>query len=929
MKKFIAFLLMIIISLNSVGTVYAADVPNKETPNYKVAFFPYDCFNMQDEDGERSGYGYEMMQTIANYLQCTFSYVGYDKSAAECVEMLRNGELDIYTAAKRTTEREEEFIFSRHPSITAMTCMTVKVGNTKVVAGDYDTYNGLRIGLLERYTYNGKFEEFAKSKGFSYALLYYDTPEELTNALITGEVDALVNSYISTPEDERVVEELEQTPYYLMARKENQALMDEIDYAIDIMNVDRPTWRADLFNQYYGISSKSTDYTEEEQSFLDAMRMSQTVVRAVMNPEQTPYSWYEDGEPKGIAVDVFKEVVSRLGLDYEILPVSSKEEYEDAITEGAVDIWMDVDGCYEDEREGKYKLTSSYLKTTASMLYKTGDSGRTQKIAITDESIPIRKIIAGAWPDAEVIVADSLEKCVQLVLDGGVDGALLMTYTAQRMVQDDARNRLRAEIVPRAFLELRMGVSAQDNVLFYGLWEKTLSVVAEQSGTDDVQKYLERTVTPSVGRYLYTHPSILIMIIISFFLAGFFIVLYFMQVQSWRKQQKISEELAVALHEAEEANESKQNFFSKMSHDIRTPLNVVLGMTQVAQKYQKDSLKLENALDSIQSEGSYLLMLINSILDVNQLEYGHIELLQKPFSLKSCLVNSVNILRPLADKKAQKISIHCEMENCVVIGDTNRLSQIIINILSNAIKYTPGGGQIDISMDCVSENRYRFRCTDNGIGMTEEFIEHICEDYSRAEDSRISKTEGTGLGMSVVKGFTELMHGSLSIESEPGKGSTFVVEVPLPSASDEQREQVLHPKQDGDRNEAEYMGKRALLVEDNALNAEIAIELLQSIGFTVEWAENGKISVDKFEASEAGYYFAIFMDMQMPVMDGLEATRRIRESQKEDSDIPIFAMTANTFASDRRKCREAGMTGYISKPISMRAIETVLKENAR
>ena len=320
MKKFIAFLLMIITSLNSVGTVYAADVPNKETPNYKVAFFPYDCFNMQDEDGERSGYGYEMMQTIANYLQCTFSYVGYDKSAAECVEMLRNGELDIYTAAKRTTEREKEFIFSRHPSITAMTCMTVKVGNTKVVAGDYDTYNGLRIGLLERYTYNGKFEEFAKSKGFSYALLYYDTPEELTNALITGEVDALVNSYISTPEDERVVEELEQTPYYLMARKENQALMDEIDYAIDIMNVDRPTWRADLFNQYYGISSKSTDYTEEEQSFLDAMRMSQTVVRAVMNPEQTPYSWYEDGEPKGIAVDVFKEVVSRLGLDYEILP---------------------------------------------------------------------------------------------------------------------------------------------------------------------------------------------------------------------------------------------------------------------------------------------------------------------------------------------------------------------------------------------------------------------------------------------------------------------------------------------------------------------------------------------------------------------------------------------------------------------------------
>lgn len=535
MKRFTAFLLTIIISLNWMGTVYAADVPSEETPNYKVAFFPYDCFNIQDENGERSGYGYEMMQTIANYLQCTFSYVGYDKSASECVDMLRNGELDIYTAAKWTEEREAEFAFSRHPSITAITCMTVKVGNTKVVAGDYDTYNGLRIGLLERHTYNGKFEEFAKSKGFTYELAYYETPAELTNALINGEVDALVNSYISTPEDERVVEELEQTPYYLMVRKEDQALVDALDEAIDEMNVELPTWRTDLFNKYYGSSGKTTDYTEEEQNFLDEMRKNQTVIRAVMNPERTPYSWYEDGEPKGIAVDIFKGVTANLGLDYEIIPVSTKEEYEKVINSGDVDIWMDMDGCYEDEGESKYKITSAYLKTTVSVLCKTDASNRFQKLTVVDDNIPVRKIIEEAWPEAEVVVADSLEECTQSVLDDKVDGALLMTYTAQRLAQDDTRNRLRVEIVPGAFLELSMGINAKDNVLFYGLWEKTLSIVAEQNGTDIVQKYLERTLNQSVAGYLYTHPSILIMMVVSFFLAGFFIILYFMQVRSKRK----------------------------------------------------------------------------------------------------------------------------------------------------------------------------------------------------------------------------------------------------------------------------------------------------------------------------------------------------------------------------------------------------------
>ncbi len=347
-------------------------------------------------------------------------------------------------------------------------------------------------------------------------------------------------------------------------------------------------------------------------------------------------------------------------------------------------------------------------------------------------------------------------------------------------------------------------------------------------------------------------------------------------------------------------------------------------MTQVAQKYKNDGAKLDNALANITKEGNYLLVLINSILDVNQLEHGAIGLVREPFDPAACLRESVDILRPLFGKKEQHLTVQCGCKDRVVVGDANRLKQILINIISNAIKYTEAGGHIDLRLDELPENRYRFTCRDDSIGMTEEFVQHICEDYARAEDSRVSKTQGTGLGMSVVKGFTELMGGTLSIQSKLGEGSTFTVEIPFPAATEEKRKTVLRPRQEREELGHEYVGRKVLLVEDNALNAEIATELLEMVGLRVEWAENGKVGIQRYEASAPDEYFAVFMDMQMPVMDGVTATRLIRQSSRPDHDIPIFAMTANTFASDRRRCREAGMNGYIPKPVSVKNSEEAL-----
>ena len=925
-KRITALLLGILLVITYGSSVCAASVPKEDTPDYKVAFYAFDCYHMQDENGKRYGYGYDMMQSLSNYLQCTFSYVGYDKSAKECEEMLRNGEVDIYTAAKSTPEREKEFAFSKHPAITATTCMNVKIGNNKVIAGDYSTYNGLRIGLLKRHTYNEKFKEFAKEKGFDCQIVYYATPTDLSNALIDGEVDALVNSYIRTPEDEMTIENFGETPYYFMVRKEDQILVDELDAAIDKMNIETPNWRSDLYNLYYGSQNSNIKLTADEQAFLKQMQADHTVIRAVMNPDRNPYSWYEDEKGYGIVADIFTTTAKTLGLDYEIVPVASRAEYEEMLASGAVDIWLDMDSYYEDQGTYKYKMTDPYLTTTVSLLRRRGSSGKINKIGVKENNIAIKEIVSATWPNAEIISLETTSQCVQEIINDKIDCALLMSYAAQKAVRDDTQNRLSVEIVPGVELSLKMGINARNNHNFYGIWEKTLSEVSMNKSAELVQDYLERSSTPTLLAYLFDHPIYFVFVVGLVFLTLFIICLYIQSTRTKNRQLRISEQLSEALIEAREANEAKLNFFSKMSHDIRTPLNAVLGMTQIAQKYKDDQNKLDNALENIGSEGNYLLTMINSILDVNQLEHGNIELIHKPFNPYECMRESIGILQPLAEKKEQKMIVSSDFTDHVVVGDAGRFSQIMVNIVSNAIKYTDIGGEIRVNLEALPDNHYRFTCTDNGIGMKQDYIEHICEDYSRAEDSRISATEGTGLGMAVVKGFTDLMHGTLTIESELGKGSTFSVELPFGEPSIKEREMVIKSMTEPSLTHMNLKGKKVLLIEDNALNAEIAMELLQSIGLVIDWAENGKLGVEKFEQSDINTYFAIFMDMQMPVMDGIAATQQIRSLKRTDKDVLIFAMTANTLAKDRQMCKEAGMNGYISKPINLKEIENTLKE---
>ena len=402
--------------------------------------------------------------------------------------------------------------------------------------------------------------------------------------------------------------------------------------------------------------------------------------------------------------------------------------------------------------------------------------------------------------------------------------------------------------------------------------------------------------------------------------------------QDLHEQKKKDEESRRALKEAYEmaqkANEAKSDFLSKMSHDIRTPLNAVLGMTELARLHMDDREKLENALDKISSSSQLLLGLVNEVLDMSRIETGNYELQDGRFDLDNLIEELICLIMPQAEVRKQKIHLEKkDLTHVRVIGDNSRINQIFMNIMSNACKYTPEGGDIYITVsELPSGNkevgRYQFVFRDTGIGMSEEFLQHIFEPFSRANDSRISKISGTGLGMVITQSLVQMMGGEITVKSRLGEGSCFTVVIGLKLQMDEAEEESLP-----DIQEVDCSGAHRLLVEDNEINREIAAEMLQMTGAVIDTAENGQEAFERFLDSPTGYYQMIFMDIQMPVMNGYDCVKAIRSSGRGDAEsVPVIAMTANAFAEDVIMSAQAGMNEHLAKPIKSSQLAEILQK---
>ena len=393
------------------------------------------------------------------------------------------------------------------------------------------------------------------------------------------------------------------------------------------------------------------------------------------------------------------------------------------------------------------------------------------------------------------------------------------------------------------------------------------------------------------------------------------------------KERKVQETLEAALKAEEKSNRAKSMFLNSMSHDIRTPLNAIIGCTTLALSHLDDAEAMKKYLSRIKVAGKHLLSLVNDVLDMNHIESGNVEIESFPVHLPDFIEKLEMILQSSVAEKNLHLTIDLEnIKHADVLTDRLRLNQVLLNILSNSVKYTEEGGHILFRVEELDDapegyGQYVFTIKDDGVGMSPEFVEHIFETFSREQTTTVSGVQGSGLGMSIAKHIVDLLGGNIHVTSEKGKGTESVVSLQF-QVCDSQ----VEIEEEGKDTE-NFAGKKILLVEDNELNREIAVEILQESGLDIDTAGDGTIAVKKVLQARPGMYDLILMDIQMPMMDGYEATKQIRNSGKEEiADIPIIAMTANAFAEDRNKALQAGMNGYIAKPIDIEVMMETLRK---
>ena len=925
--------MLLLTALLSLSASAAETVSQHE--HVRVGFFAMDGYHMMDEDGNRSGYGYDFLRLMARYWDVDYEYVGYDKSWEEMQRMLIDGEIDMVTSARRTPEREELFDFSR-PIGTNNGILTVRSDNSTIVEGKYSTYDGMRVALLRGNSRNDEFAEYARTKGFTYKSVYFDSAEEIAEALQNGTVDAIVTSSLRKMNNERILEKFGSSDFYVIVKKGNTELLNKINYAIDQMNAAEGSWKTTLYNKNYETTdTKNLEYTEEEKRII-AQYSKENPLHVLCDPTRYPYSYTENGEVKGILPDYFRKIADYAGLSYEFLVPATRDEYiayqsnKDAVNI-SIDARLDTDNYAETKEWG---LTAPYITMRMARVTRRDFDGKINVVTTVNQtaSTSIEDVLA---PGAEKLMCSTRQEMMEAVRDGKADAAFVYYYMAQAFVNSDTTGTMTYTLLEQPTFSYRMVVSSTENHALAGILTKAMYAMPDNLVEDLATQYTTYKATNlTLADMIRLHPvtAVAIIVFISWMAVAMIIIVN--RLRTRRKlqlaaQQK-AKEMAVLAEQAQAASKAKSTFLSNMSHDIRTPMNAIIGFTNIA-LHQDSVPEMHNCLKKIEESSDHLLSLLNDVLDISRIESGKVEFSPVPANITAVTDSVIEIVKGMILNRELNFEVHREpLQNPYVMTEPVRIREILVNILNNAVKFTKDGGTIrfDAGNRPGADAQHRvvcYRVQDTGVGMSEEFLTKLFDEFEQEKNDARTQYKGTGLGMPIAKRYVELMGGTIAVESKKGVGTTFTVEIPMELTSSEKVEKTKKPAK-----HKSLKGVKVLLAEDNDLNAELATILLEDLGMIVTHAADGQELVDLFANHPAGTYDIILMDIMMPKMDGLQAAKAIRAMQAERPDaeeIPIIALSANAFAEDVQTSLDAGMNGHISKPLNVAEAAKVIARN--
>ena len=924
MKKIVNRLFGALLAVLLLVALVPSGSAEAEQQTIKVAFPTQEGMSFFGHSGKVTGYNYDYLEKISEYTGWQMEYVPYgsadgNEAVSSALADLQDGKVDLMGPLLKNAATEKMFEFPKNSYGTVYTTLNALSSGSLRETNLHDI-GVLRVGLWKSAeTRNSEVLAYLESEKLSNEIVYFDTYDEQQQALIDGDVDVVSSVSLSPIANARIVAQFAPRPYYFASTKGNTALIEKLDETIALIDQVDPNLQDNLYNNYFRVVNDEFRLTEAQKQAFSQLG----TLKVLCAENSAPFACRKDGAPAGMLVSILNDFGTQVGVTVDYTFCDSREDAWQKLRESQYDAIVGIP--LTSGVCAQLGFINSSPAIEAALAYAQdptsgGGDNSTKTIAMV-EGLQ-EQIVTDEYK--AVILCDDSKSCLEAVESGKADIAAGTRAALEYYIYEQDSNLVTSQI-PGQNLNANISISRQAPSEVLAALNNYLYSISES----ELAAYLSEGNLHSggftLGGYVRRHPTQTVLVVAGV-TAAMVAIIFFFRLCSIREKSELERvhnvQLQEALQIAQDANEAKTNFLSNMSHDIRTPMNAVIGFSTLLSREPDNAVKVREYTRKIGAASNHLLGLINDILDISKIESGKLTLRESVFSLDE-LLESVNVVvRPLAGEKKQQLMVNMgKMSHELFVGDKTRLNQVLINLLSNAIKYTPAGGQIRFSIEDLGPSssnveRIRFVVEDTGYGITDEFKKIIFEPFTRSEGSTTNKETGTGLGLAITKNIVDLMGGSIDLESVIGKGSTFTVELPM-----------RLPHEEADEHFWENHGMtRILLVDDDKSVCDGVKANMAGSGVTLDAVYSGEAAVEKVKKEYAAgrEYSAIILDWQMPGMNGLDVAKIIRKIIPIDT--PVLFLTSYDWTEIETEALEIDVDGFLAKPFTAMNLKEKLIE---